>query len=184
MNSMLALSGVAIKDGGIVVDIGPGIKPQKLVNADELRLVEPHFEYVAILENNGFTTYQMTGLEYLKNSSKVDTVTMLDVIEHMEKEEAKEVIALAKEKADQVIIFTPIGFMKQTYKKGERDAWGLNGAEWQTHKSGWMPEEFPDWSVSVSPNFHGERGGAFMAIWKKSKGSGWAGLDGIGDWRK
>lgn len=162
---MFQLVGANLREGGIVVDIGPGIKPQTLIAADVLALVEPHDEYADFLREQGKTVHQTTALEFLDTMVYADTVTMLDVIEHMDKAEALEVIRLAKEKADQVVIFTPLGFLEQTYADGEPDAWGMNGGKWQTHRSGWMPDEFPGWITCVSPTFHGARGGAFFAVW-------------------
>ncbi len=85
-----------------------------------------------------------TALEALTElEENVDSIVMLDVIEHMEKTVGKTVLKLAEEKAkSQVVIYTPFGFKPQ-----EGDAWGLNGHEWQRHRSGWTPDEFPDWRV-------------------------------------
>ena len=58
-------------------------------------------------------------------------------------------LALAKAR-QQVVVFTPHGFHKQEYVKGEKDAWGMNGTYWQTHRSGWTPEDFDEsWRVIV-----------------------------------
>lgn len=148
-----------------MVDIGPGIRPQKLIQADTHILIEPHDEYVEHLITTENTVIQTTALEFLETIEFVDTIVMLDVIEHMEKKEALEVIKLSKEKADQIIIFTPLGFIEQSYEDGDKDAWGMNGTKWQTHRSGWLPDEFQGWAKSISPSFHGLRGGAFFAVW-------------------
>ena len=79
---------------------------------------------------------------------------MLDVLEHMHKNEGIEVIELAKKKAiKQIVIFTPKGFVQQTV-----DSWNMGGEYWQTHRSGWLPGEFPGWDIS----FYDE---GFFAIW-------------------
>jgi len=37
------------------------------------------------------------------------------------------------------------------------DPWGMGGTEWQRHRSGWSPEEFPEgdgWTVIACRDFH------------------------------
>jgi hypothetical protein len=85
----------------------------------------------------------------------VDTVFLVDVIEHLEKEEGRNLLALTEKIArKQVVVFTPLGFMPQHHEDG-KDAWGLNGADWQEHKSGWLPEDFSeDWQFFIAKEFH------------------------------
>lgn len=127
--------------------------------------VEPHSEYQEWLLKNGYEVLQSTALDALRKAEYLDTVIMLDVIEHMEKPEAQEVIRLCLDKARQVVIFTPMGFCVQEYDEGDKDAWGMNGTAWQTHRSGWTPDEFAGWQIFTDESFHGPRGGAFFAIW-------------------
>ena len=88
----------------------------------------------------------------------IGAVFLLDVIEHMEKEDGRRILALAQEVAqEQIVLFTPMGFMEQTY-----DKWGLGGDYWQLHRSGWTPEEFPGWYIKRRPP--GCQKG-FIAIW-------------------
>ncbi|MGL5712289.1 MAG: hypothetical protein ACRCX2_04665 [Paraclostridium sp.] len=77
-----------------------------------------------------------------------------------------------------LVIFTPLGFLDQSHPDGI-DAWGLDGVNWQTHRSGWTPEDFPSieggsWSFFVCSDFHhyncngvplNPPRGAFFAIW-------------------
>lgn len=102
--------------------------------------VEPYGPYADVLESSGFEVVRKSALEALKET-KAQAVYLLDVIEHMEKDEAREVIELSM-RADQVVIFTPYGFVPQ-----ESDAWGMGGEYWQKHRSGWLPEEFPGWET-------------------------------------
>ena len=68
------------------------------------------------------------------------------MIEHMDKPDAPRVIELAQRAATrQVVIYTPLGFMEQT-----TDAWGLGGDYWETHRSGWLPEELGDWRTETN----------------------------------
>jgi hypothetical protein len=53
-----------------------------------------------------------------------------------------------------MILFTPIGFFPQHHTNG-KDAWGLSGADFQEHKSGWDFEDFSDdWKIFACKNFH------------------------------
>lgn len=167
MSSLFAEAGSSIQHSDFVLDVGAGIRPQQLINAVRHICVEPHKEYADYLRGEGYDVLESTALDALSKIDELDTVVMLDVIEHMPKDEGIDVIELCKQKAKQIVIFTPLGFCKQEYKDGDKDAWGMNGTEWQTHRSGWMPEEFDGWIVHVDKTFHDVRGGAFFAIWRK-----------------
>lgn len=67
-----------------------------------------------------------------------DLVIALDVMEHLEKEESLDVLRQCEEIARKaVIIETPRGFIPTNM-----DILGHGGDVWQTHRSGWEPEEF------------------------------------------
>lgn len=136
-----------------VLDIGAGVRPFSWWKPEKHLCVEPYELYCRVLWDADFWCYCGTAEVALKEL-RADTVLLLDVIEHMGKEEAARVIALAKRAAGkQIVIYTPLGFMAQ-----DADAWGYGGDVWQTHRSGWMPEEFPGWTI--------ERGSkAFFALW-------------------
>lgn len=157
-----------LKPADVLLDIGAGIRPYTQIECKRHICVEPHKEYADILMRSGYEVLNLTALDALTTLTGFDTVLLLDVIEHMDKEEGKEVIRLAKEKARQVAVFTPLGFMKQSFEEGEKDPWGYSGMHWQTHRSGWMPGEFKGWRVYVDENFHKSGYGAFTAIWRKS----------------
>jgi hypothetical protein len=130
-----------------IVDIGPGIRPQPFFVARRHLCIEPHHEYASWLRKNNYEVIQDTALAALPEIASCDTIFMLDVIEHMTRECGKEVVKIAQEKAKQIVIFTPEGFLKQEYIEGEKDAWGMDGTYWQTHRSGWTPEDFPGWII-------------------------------------
>jgi len=129
--------------GSRIVDVGPGIRPQPFYRAATHLCIEPHPEYCEWLRARGYPVLEGTALDILPTVTPCDVVFMLDVIEHMEKAEGAECLRVAREKARQVVVYTPNGFHEQSYKEGEKDAWGMNGTHWQTHRSGWTPEEFP-----------------------------------------
>lgn len=143
-----------------VVDIGPGVRPQSLVRAKIHTCVEPHPEYFEQLDaHEEFVSLNMTGKAYLGLANQVDTVVMLDVIEHMTKEDGLEVLELAKDIAlEQIVVYTPNGFREQ--KTGVHDKWGYPGTHWQDHISGWTPDDFHGWAIVHD-------GGMFFAIWDR-----------------
>lgn len=168
MSSLFAEAGSSIQHSDFVLDVGAGIRPQQMVKASRHVCVEPHKEYADYLRGEGYEVLESTALDVLSKADVLDTVVMLDVIEHMDKHDGEKVIRLCKEKANQVIIFTPLGFCKQEYSDGEKDAWGMNGTKWQTHRSGWLPKEFKGWTIHEDKTFHDVRGGAFFAIWRRN----------------
>lgn len=153
-----------INPAGIVLDIGCGIRPQNLIKPIVHICCEPFDQYVKALnekiENSHDRSYVIikaawSDAVHLFPKKSVDTVFLLDVIEHLEKREArillKETIEIAKK---QVVLFTPLGFFPQSHSDG-KDAWGLNGGAWQEHKSGWGPEDFDDsWNIYAAKEFH------------------------------
>jgi SAM-dependent methyltransferase len=73
---------------------------------------------------------------FLPNS--FDVVLALDIVEHLEKDEALALLDAAEEIARvAVIVETPKGYIPQNL-----DIWGYGGHEYQTHRCGWEPEEF------------------------------------------
>jgi hypothetical protein len=146
-----------------VLDIGPGILPQKLIPCDMHILCEPCEEYVKHLreripidsDKHLIINTDWQHIVTMLSPKSVDTVMLLDVIEHLPILEGKELLAktliLARK---QVIVFTTLGFIPQCHPDGI-DAWGLHGGTWQEHKSGWMPEDFgPDWTFFISTDYH------------------------------
>ncbi len=151
-----------------VADIGAGIRPFNWYKPKRLICVEPYRPYVEKLRSANYDVIPDTAIIFLSDTyiaaediakenpgfTLLDSIYMLDVVEHMEKEEGQECLDLAMKVAEkQVVIFTPNGFVEQT-----EDEWGLGGEYWQTHRSGWTPDEFPGWDIS----FFDE---GFFAIW-------------------
>ncbi len=146
-----------------VLDIGCGIRPQAYFKPYLHVCLEPYQEYIDILNiryahNPGFLILTGLAQETLKAipDESFDSVFLIDVIEHLEKEDGvqllKEMERIARK---QVILFTPLGFMPQHYEAGDTDAWGLSGTEYQEHKSGWEPEEFDSrWEFHICKEYH------------------------------
>lgn len=151
---------ILIQDVDSALDIGCGIRPQNYVTAKKHLYIEPFDEYVSQLKNiisPDSVIMQGTWEEKINDipDNSVDTILIIDVIEHLPKKKGSELLKLTDKKAiKQIVVMTPYGFVKQTHPDG-RDAWGFGGGAWQEHKSGWMPEDFDDtWMCCVSPDFH------------------------------
>lgn len=169
-----------------VLDIGCGIRPQTYVKPRYHICVEPYAEYVDYLNklslaNKTLRIVKGTAQEVLLNSrqDEVDSVFLLDVIEHLTKSEARYVIDKSVKAAkNQVVIFTPLGLREQMYKEGETDGWGYHGTIWQTHLSGWTPDDFTDeWELLICEeysyvdgkgNIYDKPEGVMWAIYTKS----------------
>lgn len=148
-----------------LIDIGPGIRPFDGFKAKTHLCIEPHKEYADILSGQGYPVMLATGFKALPLLHNFEVILFIDVIEHMFKEDGLVCLKYAMTIATkQIIVFTPLGFMEQKIGEDGLDAWGLHGGHWQTHKSGWTPDEFQGWGIFVGKGYHGEYD-AFTAIW-------------------
>jgi hypothetical protein len=135
----------------VLLDIGCGIMPQTFVTPAVHICAEPFEEYVKVLQakiegsaDRSYVILKNTWSEVLDilPARSIDTVVLADVIEHLEKDVAAELLRRTQLLARrQVLIFTPLGFLPQSHPDGT-DAWGLGGGAWQEHKSGWVPDDF------------------------------------------
>ncbi len=151
----------ALSPARAVLDVGCGIRPQGLLVPEVLVCIEPHMEYAAILAANlARTSTIVIGQEALPAlralpTKCVDTAFLVDVIEHMPKEVGREVLDhCARISRQQVVVFTPLGFMPQESPSGGLDGWNLHGEARQAHVSGWYPADFSGWRIFASRDFH------------------------------
>lgn len=161
----LLSTGIAqINPTDVLLDIGCGIMPQRFTVPSVHICVEPFTQYVEKLQekvkdetDRSYVILNATWAEALKilPPKSVDTVIMIDVIEHIDKAEAKKLLKDTEKLARrQIVIFTPLGFLPQEHPDG-KDAWGLDGGKWQEHKSGWEPDDFgDDWEIFAAKEFH------------------------------
>lgn len=168
-----------VRNVDVILDIGCGIKPVSFFLPVTHICVEPYEPYIeAMPKDRRFVVLHSTWDKILPTmaAGSVDTVFLLDVIEHVEKEDGLRLLAEARRIATcQVVVFTPLGFYPQSYEEDPTDRWGFQGGYWQTHRSGWLPEDFGEgWEVLISPDFHevdqnhqelDEPAGALWAIW-------------------
>jgi Methyltransferase domain len=185
--ALLAAIDALVRETPVVLDVGCGIVPINYFRPKLHIMVEPWDEYARILsyrhaDDNSVVVLKSGAIEAfaLFADRSVDSIFLLDVIEHLEKEDGVKVISEIERVArDQAVIFTPLGFMAQHVEAGQKDAWGLNGAEVQEHRSGWTPEDFgPKWSFHICEDYHRKdfKGellekphGAFFAVFDAAK---------------
>jgi hypothetical protein len=91
---------------------------------------------------------------FVINNRKFDVTICSDGIEHLPKKDAYMLLGHMEGYSAKQIIFTPLGDASIT-KDGHPDS----------HASGWMPEDFPEWLTIVLPSFHSAINiGAFFAV--------------------
>ncbi len=148
----------------VVLDIGCGINPEPIIKPRIHICCDPFIEYIEELRkittdrsDRLFLIAQADWRKVVEDfpSKSVDTVFLIDVIEHLSKKEGQELLKKTEEIArDQVVIFTPLGMTHQEVVDG-KDAWSMNGAVWQEHHSGWYPEDFKNgWEIFACKEYH------------------------------
>lgn len=155
-----------LRHTAVALDIGCGIMPQRLIRPKVHICWEPSPQYIQVLQEKTKNEFDRTyiilrgtwvdAVEMFPPKS-VDSVFLLDVIEHLEKAEGASLLKKTERIASaQIIVFTPLGFIPQHHADG-KDAWGLDGGSWQEHRSGWLPRDFdPAWKVFVANQYHDE----------------------------
>ncbi len=155
----------SIRPAYAVLDIGCGIRPQGLIVPKIHICCDPFLDYLGKLQEETRDdnsrewyfvnrTWEAVLEDWDKNLgiflAKVDTVFLIDVIEHLSKSEGLRLLKLTERIVNkQIIVYTPFGYKPQNSQDG-KDNWGMNGGFWQTHHSGWLPEDFPDdWRLEL-----------------------------------
>lgn len=156
-----------IREVDVVLDIGPGIRYQRIIWPKIHICCEPYEEYVqhlvdSVTSDKRFVVIQCDWEKTtsLFPSKSVDSIFLIDVVEHVDKELGIHLLKKCEEIArEQIVIFTPLGFYPQIHVDGRKDRWGMNGGEWQAHKSGWTPEDFDDtWNIIAVKEYHFDDG--------------------------
>ena len=120
-------------------------------------------------------TVQMDALEYVKQQpdKSVDVISIIDGIEHMDKETGVKLIPEMKRVATEILLFTPQGKGDDGFLKNEpHNAWGIVGSDHlQLHKSGWTAKELEDlgffkMKTTEDISQHGEPYTALMYGWR------------------
>jgi hypothetical protein len=148
-----------IQNVDVVLDLGPGIRPQPFFKPYVHICVDAHRPYLEHLkrESADDPRYVLINAAWdravgLLPDKSVDTVFALDFIEHLDKPDGFRLLREAERLARrQVVVYTPHGFFPQSYEDPHKpDRWGMDGGYWQTHRSGWVPEDFGDeWDIVI-----------------------------------
>ena len=148
----------------VILDIGCGIRPQELIKPKVHICCEPFGQYIDYLqkevEKTALGNYIIIKAKWQEAveifpPKSVDSIFLLDVIEHLNKEVGLKLLKPTEDIARrQIVIFTTLGFMPQEHPD-QKDAWGFDGGVWQTHRSGWWPEDFDEqWDIFGCRDFH------------------------------
>jgi len=166
-----------------VVDVGCGLRPQRLTIPTERYLgIDVHQTYIDALVSVPGREFICAGwkdgLGALEDG-EFDVLTALDFIEHLEREDGFAFLEEAQRVARLVVIFTPLGPFPQEHSFP--DQWGMDGGVPQTHRSAWLPEDFPGWETYRWAEMHTVDGhmnplpepiGAFWALREEHKDDG------------
>ena len=153
-----------IQNVEVVLDLGPGICPQPFVTQPYVHIcVDAHHPYLERVKREFaddpkyvFINATWDTVVPMLPDKSVDTVFALDFIEHLEKPEGLRMLREAERVArSQIVVYTPLGFFPQSYEDpNQPDRWGMDGARWQTHRSGWNLDDFSDeWEFVISPDY-------------------------------
>ena len=152
-----------IQDVDVVLDLGSGICPQTFLKPYVHICVDAHQPYLERLkrESADDPRYVLINASWdqvigMLPDKSVDSVFALDFIEHLEKPDGLRMLREAERVARrQIVVYTPHGFYPQSYDDPRKpDRWGMDGGYWQTHRSGWAPEDFGEgWDVVICPDF-------------------------------
>lgn len=155
----------AIGQAQSVLDIGCGIGEylQYTRSGQRVVAIEPHIPYLqkANARAPWAEFHNTDALTYLRNASEqFDLVLLIDVVEHLDEPEARQLVreAIAHAKGA-VLSLIPIGTHEQ-----HDDAWNMGGEFWQTHRSTWNEvnvrglgftyvhvwKDFYDWDETVT----------------------------------
>lgn len=148
----------------VVLDIGSGVRPQTFFSPKVHICIEPFKQYRDIIKpyfpnKSSFIFLKDDALNSISilDDLSVDTIFMLDVLEHLTKAEGIKLLNEVERVArKQIIIFTPYGFYPMHFKKkDQKDGWGLDGNDVQEHKSGWTPNDFDKtWDFYICKGYH------------------------------
>ena len=139
------------KEGEIVsvLDVACGLSFKSKYVPAQIRvgvdIYEPYFKHIETDVPYVVVKHDIRTLNEIFIPKSFDLVIALDIIEHITKAEGIELMRQCEEIAKKaVIIETPNGFVPQNI-----DIQGHGGDEWQTHRSGWEPEEFEERGYKV-----------------------------------
>lgn len=102
--------------------------------------IEVFKKYLTPIHHYVYDTVVTSDIRSIVKLKDYDLVLLFDVIEHLNKEEALELIRNLRKKAKKILISTPNGFMLQ-------ESWF--GNEYERHKCGFKEEDFKEFNANV-----------------------------------
>lgn len=132
-----------------VLDVACGLSLKSQYIDAEIRvgvdIYRPYLEKIDAKVPFVTVVHDVRKLDEVFMARSFDIVLMLDIIEHLEKDESLALLRTAERLAKvAVIIETPEGFIPQNI-----DIWGHGGDEWQTHRCGWEKLELEELGYKV-----------------------------------
>ncbi len=132
-----------------ILDVACGLSLKSKFLPAQIRvgvdIYEPYFKSIESETPFVLVKYDVRKISEIFPDKSFDLVIALDIVEHLEKEESLKMIEQCEKIARKgVIIETPKGYVPQNL-----DILGHGGHEWQTHRSGWEPEEFQKMDYKV-----------------------------------
>ncbi len=157
-------------DSRTVLDVGCGVGATLAEFSCPIKIgVDAHRPYLENAKDGeqfikiNFTAERLSEL-FLPKS--LDSVTLIDVIEHLVKGVALDVLRQVEAiAAKKVIVFTPRGFFQQL----DVDHYGLGGESYQRHRSGWEVADFQKlgYNIVIFSKFHDQENKAFLEVYGK-----------------
>ena len=106
-------------------------------------------------------------------NQELDTVMMVDVLEHFNKETAYNLINNLKQNFDKILLMLPIGIYQQEF-----DTFGMDNHEYQTHQSYWYRYDIENLKFNdniIDLDFHATPSriansldtACYFGVWKK-----------------
>jgi hypothetical protein len=137
---------------------------QRVCAQDVVALQGDILEFEEVLANAGIDAH-------------FDIILLIDIVEHLDKDAAIDLIRRVQLVANKAIVFTPLGFEEQHGHEHVDFGRGIKltseqrtaAIAAQKHKSGWSPEDFETlgFDVLVDPQYHRANLGAIWAQWEK-----------------
>jgi cyclopropane fatty-acyl-phospholipid synthase-like methyltransferase len=130
------------KDVDSILDLGCGLSCKSQYLSARVKvgvdIYRPYLLIASVEYDGALICHDITKIKDLFLYRSFDVILLLDVVEHLQKEQSLQLIADCEQIAKKaVIIETPLGYIPQNI-----DIWGHGGDKYQTHRSGWTKEEF------------------------------------------
>ena len=150
----------AVKDW---TDIGPGDGTRASAITRDLPLSRRTFVVAPDAAPPHIPGWDIERCDLKQWQGRGDCVSLLDVVEHLERPDADRVLTELERRYRVVVVFTPWGFMRQDPGTDAR----LANDPWMWHRCGFLPDEFErrGYITLGWPLFHpGAQVGAILAV--------------------